>query len=224
MDHQDALRMQACERYMLGDLSSSDQEDFEEHFFTCAECAEDLRLGAVFKANARAVFSEQSRRPPATSPSATSHRGLGWWTWLRPAMAAPVAAALALLSIVAYQNAVTIPRLQTAISEVTAPQSVPSFPLKIARGDEPIIVPKKAQSFILNFYLPQDVVLPTYIGEIQTPAGAKLRSLALPHSVPGQPFMVLLRSSDFPAGAYVLKVYTAGRTEIAAYRFDLKFE
>jgi hypothetical protein len=223
MDHQEALRMQASERYMLGGLSSSEQEEFEEHFFTCTECAEDLRLGAVFKANARAVFREQSRRPPATSPAVSPQQGLGWWTWLRPALAAPLAAAITLLCVVAYQNSVTIPRLENTLAEATAPQSVPSFALKIARGDEPIAVPKDAHSFLLNFYLPQDVVLPQYVGEIQAASGAKLQSFALPH-VAGQPFTVLLRRSDFSSGAYVLKVYTAQRTEIATYRFDLKFE
>jgi hypothetical protein len=223
MDHQEALRMQATERYVLGDLSSSEQEEFEEHFFTCAECAEDLRMGAVFAANARAVFREQTRRPPATSPAVSPQKGSGWWTWLRPAMAAPLAAAVALLCVVAYQNSVTIPQLKNTVAEATAPQSVPSFSLKIARGDEPIAVPKGAHSFLLSFYLPQDAVLPQYQGELQTTSGTTLRSFALPH-LTGQPFTVLLRRSDFSSGAYVLKVYTAERTEIASYRFDLKFE
>ena len=55
MNHQEALRIQAPERYALGELSSSEVEEFEEHFFTCAECAEDLSIGAIFAANARAA-------------------------------------------------------------------------------------------------------------------------------------------------------------------------
>ena len=223
MDHQEALRLQVSERYVLGDLSSSEMEEFEEHFFTCTECAEDLRLVAVFQANARAVFGEQSQRPPATSPAAARRPGLGWWTWFRPVVAAPLAAAIALVCVVAYQNAVTIPRLENSLNEATAPQSVPSFPLKIARGDEPLAIPRQTHSFLLNFYLPQDIVLPQYTAEIQTASGARVQSFTLQH-VAGQPFAVLLRPSDFTSGAYVLKVYTAQRTEIAAYRFDLKFE
>src|SRR5580700_1047425 len=99
MDHEEATRIQAPGRYLLGDLTPSEKEGFEEHFFTCLECAEELRTGAIFADNARAVFHDDVRRPSSTSPAGSPQRGLGWWTWLhpawlRPAYLLPVAAAL----------------------------------------------------------------------------------------------------------------------------------
>ena len=225
MDHADALRRQASERYMLGELSSSEQEEFEEHFFNCAECSEDLSVGAVFAANARAVFHEQSLRPTATSPAVQPQPGLGWWNWLRPAMAMPLAAAVALLCIVGYQNTVTIPGLRKSVAEATAPQSVLSFALKIARGEEAVVVPASSREFALTFHLPQDVLAPQYSATIETADGRSLKSFPVQRALAGEPFTVVLQRSDFPSGLYVLKVYTADtKAEVAAYQFDLKVD
>lgn len=65
MDHESAVRLQAPERYLLHDLLPADREDFEAHFFTCHDCAEEVLLQAVFKANAKAVFREYQKRNPA---------------------------------------------------------------------------------------------------------------------------------------------------------------
>jgi len=225
MNHQEALRMQAPERYALGELSSSELEEFEEHFFTCAECAEDLSVGAIFAANARAVFREQSLSPTTTSPVAMPQRGGRWWNWLQPATAMPLAAAVALLCVVGYQNAITIPGLKSNVSHATAPQSAPSYALKIARGDEAVVVPANARSFVLTFFLPRQGTLPQYTGEIETAAGAKVGSFALQHPVAGQPFTIVLQRTDFSSGSYLLKVYTSDtKAEIATYHFDLKVD
>ena len=211
--------MQAPMRYLLGELSTSDQEAFEEHFFTCRECAEELEAGAIFTENARAVFNEQSRRPTATSPAGLPQHGLGWWSWLRPQMAIPLAAMLALACVVGYQNAVTIPRLKS----ISEPQAVLSFPLKIARGDDTLMVPRDARFFTLYFLLPQAPQAAGYTCVIETAAGAKFQTVPLLSPAPGQPFTMLLRRSDFSSGAYVVKVYAPNnQTEVATYRFNLQ--
>src|SRR5437762_3136781 len=60
MDHETALGTSAAERYLLGQLTGVDRDSFEEHYFTCPECAEDVRALTVFAANARAVFREKA--------------------------------------------------------------------------------------------------------------------------------------------------------------------
>jgi hypothetical protein len=221
MDHQEATRMQAPTRYVLGELSPSEQEGFEEHFFTCQECAEELKAGAIFAENARAVFRGQIRRPTATSPAGLPQRGLGWWNWLRPQLALPVAALATLICIVGYQNAVTIPHLKL----LAASQPVLSFPLKIARGDQDIVIPRNDESFMLYFYLPQDAQAGTYICTIERESGGGKRRLSLLSPQPGQPFTILLRRSEFSTGAYVARVYLLNKeTELATYRFNLRID
>jgi anti-sigma factor RsiW len=56
MDHNEALRLRAVEKYVLGELPPSLRDQFEEHFFECQECAQDVKAAAEFVDNARAVW------------------------------------------------------------------------------------------------------------------------------------------------------------------------
>ncbi len=56
MDHRDALQRSAVERYLLAELSPAERDEFEEHFFDCAECTSDLKTTAAFLDGARAEF------------------------------------------------------------------------------------------------------------------------------------------------------------------------
>src|SRR5580693_8089795 len=82
MDHLDAETMKAVERYALGDLSVSEVEEFERHFFDCPQCSEELRALMIFQENARAVFAEQDLFIPASKPAPQS--AAGWWRGFSP--------------------------------------------------------------------------------------------------------------------------------------------
>ena len=104
MDHSEAVRLQAAEKYVLGELSPDLREQYEEHYFECEECASDVKAAAAFADGARELFrKERSQREGRVQVR-------GWLGWLRPAIAAPALAAL--LLIVFYQSFVTIPKLQ----------------------------------------------------------------------------------------------------------------
>ena len=105
MDHTEAVRMQAVEKYILGELSPFYRAQFEEHYFDCADCALNLRAGVAFAAASRLYFAESSvPEKVVRAPRA------GWFNWLKPLVAVPAFAAL--IAVVAYQNTVSIPRLQ----------------------------------------------------------------------------------------------------------------
>jgi hypothetical protein len=55
--HQEALETLASERYLLNEMSDTDRDAFEEHFFDCQDCADDLRTGAAMLQGARAGFA-----------------------------------------------------------------------------------------------------------------------------------------------------------------------
>ncbi len=56
MDHNEALRRHAVEKYVLGELPPSLRDEFEEHLFECQECAQDVKAAAEFVDNVRAVL------------------------------------------------------------------------------------------------------------------------------------------------------------------------
>ena len=48
MDHSEAVRSKAAERYLLGEMTPVAREEYEDHFFGCTECAQEVQAGAVF--------------------------------------------------------------------------------------------------------------------------------------------------------------------------------
>jgi len=59
MDHETAVRIQAAERYILEEFPAEERAAFEEHFFDCPECAEEVRSATIFAANAAAVLRDE---------------------------------------------------------------------------------------------------------------------------------------------------------------------
>src|SRR4030095_4334029 len=139
MDHNSAVKLLACEKYVLGELSPELREAYEEHYFSCAECAAELRSTAELVRGSRQVFSET----PAVREraGATGEQG-GWFAWLRPAVAVPVFATL--LLIIGYQNFFTLPRLKESV----APRVLAMFCLITANprgGNRPgLLAPTRA--------------------------------------------------------------------------------
>jgi hypothetical protein len=107
MDHNRAVEIQAVERYFLGEMTPEDRETFEEHFFSCAECAQGVRDAARFRANGRELL----RKPEQFDPPERAPRS-AWWKF--PSLV-PLSASFALLGVVAYQNLVTIPALRLPV-------------------------------------------------------------------------------------------------------------
>src|ERR1700688_2973376 len=106
MDHSEALKLQAAEKYVLGELSSALRDEYEEHYFDCRECAADLKAAAAFADASRAQFRSEPREVFLDKEPAPHT----WFAWLRPVVLVPALAVLA--AALAYQSFVTIPRLQ----------------------------------------------------------------------------------------------------------------
>lgn len=97
MEHNDAVRLQAVEKYILGELSPAVRDEFETHYFDCAVCSFNLRAGVAFAAGTRQFFAEAPARAKREPPA-------GWFSWLKPMIAVPVMAAL--LVVIGYQYSV----------------------------------------------------------------------------------------------------------------------
>jgi Putative zinc-finger len=154
MDHNEAVRLQAAEKYLLGELPKEQHAAFEEHYFDCSACAEEMKASAAFMESSRQVVREEApqtideKRLVRVSPA----RG-GWFGWLRPAFAVPAFAAL--LLFIGYQNGVTIPQLRVGSSSQSAEIISSSFHLagSVRGGDETgtKLQVRPGESFLLNF-------------------------------------------------------------------------
>jgi len=113
MDHQLALSTQAVERYTLGELTSPQREEFEEHFFDCPECAAALREFESFAINTRAVFTEEEAEAKAPAPVPVAYVQPGWGqrfgNWLGVRTLVPASAiALGILAFVSLRAPQTV--------------------------------------------------------------------------------------------------------------------
>src|SRR5262245_48542972 len=115
MDHLEATALGATERYVLGTLGESEREAFEEHFFDCLECAEDVRAAAALLAGARSLPEAPGERlgdiarKRAAAPAQRRRRPVLVRRSLT--MLACAVGGTACLAA-AFQRLVTIPRLE----------------------------------------------------------------------------------------------------------------
>ena len=122
MDHTEAVRIQAVEKYILGELSPRLRNDFEEHYFDCVDCAVSLRAGVAFAAASRQYFAEVAV-PEKTVAAPSPSKWFGWW---KPFVLVPTFAAL--LFVVGYQNLVSIPNIKRGVTSTVA-EAPPMFSL-----------------------------------------------------------------------------------------------
>jgi hypothetical protein len=239
MEHLQAIQLKAAERYVLGELPSDLREQYEEHFFSCVACAEELSLAAAFVENSRAAMGAEPVMPPVRLPVREAQRpaARGWLAaFLRPSFAVPVFAALLLL--VAYQTFLVIPRLKGAATRsvgalaTVAPQALASFSLITAdsRGGEPLTVTvAQGQPFGLYFDIPPDEHYSSYICEIVNSAGVPEFSLNIAAEQAKNAVQLLIHSSSLGPGKHVVVVRGLGTqgsaassaTEVARYPFTL---
>ena len=231
MNHEEAMWTKAAERYVLGELSGELREQYEEHFFACAQCADELRCTAAFAASARDVFSAEAADVPLAS--AREPRTTGRFAFLlRPSMA--IAALVLLTLVVGYQNFRVIPRLKTAVSQSAAPVALSSFSLIGAnsRGGAPLAISLlTGQPFSLYLDIPPQSQFPIYTCELEDAAGASEFSLEITAQQAKDTVQLLIPAGRIPAGKHVVvvrgseNVLPGGATgvEVARYPFTLEY-
>ena len=235
MDHAEAVKSQVAEKYLLGELSDSEAEQFEQHYFACPECAADLEAGTLFVENARAVFRERSPTAAAPAPPAVPvprrdlRRALAEF-WRRPAFAVPAFASIALAVLAVYQGLVVIPGLKRAADRFSSPLSIATFQLvQAARGDaRPVSVPAGTAAFALSFDPTWETAFPQYRCELRDPSGLLVWQLPALPPAPGRPITILVPADRLRAGTYSLAVSGiradgSQQPRLATYSFAFRF-
>ena len=170
MDHDVAVKSQACEKYLLGELSPELRDAYEEHYFSCAECAAQLQAAADLIGASPAILAEGPLSTARPQPA-------GWFGWLKPAFLVPAFALL--LLVMGYQNFVTIPNMRQAAE----PKVLRMFSLISAntRGDGGLtfsVAP--SEPFGVYVDVPADPAYSTYLLRLEDSSGGSklLRSLS----------------------------------------------
>ncbi len=223
MDHSQALETQAADRYLLGELSASEAEDFEQHYFECTECAEAVESGGTFIANARAVLERPSRPAPARAPG--SRKPFRLFSWRpQPAFALASAAAVVFAAAALYEGAVVIPGMRNLLE---SPVLLPAIQLAGAsRGEAArVSVPRSAPFVPLSADIPPDVRSSQYRC-VLTRAGQNVFQVTGPAPAGAQPVTVLVPAVKLSSGDYELAIFAENGPasgKIATYSFHFEF-
>jgi hypothetical protein len=223
MDHNEAVRQQATEKYLLNELDSTLRDQFEEHLFDCQECALDVRAAAMFVEQTKVVLAESPETSAARVRAASPARA-GWFSWLRPAFAAPALALL--LAVVGYQNFISYPRLMEAVNE---PQVGPWASVNVStRGSEARVIkvhPGGGFSLLIN--VPPDPTYSTYTLQLYNPAGRLQWSRTIPASSPDDARSIYIPGAGLGQGNYTLTVKgttsTGQSSDLGKYPIELQF-
>jgi Putative zinc-finger len=223
MNHQEALRREAVEKYLLDELPPPERDEFEEHFFDCRECASDLKTTAAFLDEAK----RQLRRPPAVKPAPPPRKPF-WFEFLwRPAFAAPAFALL--LSVIVYQNLLVSPKgTGAAPADHAEVLSAVSLIGANSRGGEtPQATVSQGQPLLLTLDIPAAQQYSSYSCALVAPSGSIVGRVPVSAAQAKDTVSIRIPPGDWTRGDYTLLVQAYSGpargepTDIARYRFTL---
>lgn len=205
MDHERAVTIQAAERYILKELSDTERDDFEAHFFTCPACAEQVRETAAFVENAVTVLRAA---PRARWPGRLLIPQLGW------------AAAAVLLLVAGWQFA-HLRQVQGQLAVALAPQTILSTTLLPATRSEAsqVTLTPGAAFFELVLDLDPDQQAPQYAYAVRRISGDLIASGSAAAPAPGAGLHLLLPANRFASGSYRMTLQPTGPGPAQQYHF-----
>ncbi|HEV2989648.1 MAG TPA: hypothetical protein VG759_14490 [Candidatus Angelobacter sp.] len=224
MEHDVAIKNNAAERYLLGELNEREMEEYEEHFFSCSICAEEVKIGSEFIDHAREVFKTDFLPDPDPAPVAKSTIWGRFWSSLRVPAPAFACALLALVGFSIYQSSV--------INDLKKPEvlAAASMTLRNARGpNDAQLQVAPNQSFSLKFDITSEERFSAYEVQLLDQSGRKLLSRNVPAEQANDHLQMAFRGGTLKPGEYKVVIRginkeNANRPEIANYSFALAFQ
>lgn len=228
MNHQQAIDLQAAAKYVLGELSPAQRDEYEDHYIDCPECAKDVHAAAAFTDTAREVFRQEEC---AGAEKARDRARGGWFAWMKPVVAVPAFAVL--LLALGYQTLVSVPHWKNLAMQSAVSGVMPTFSLieSNTRGSElPTFRVKPNQVFGLFVEVPVDKAYSFYVLRLEDPAG-HATTLSTVSSAEAQKTVVAKVNPWEQSGAYQIVVLgltgqdadPAKAATLATMKFNVEF-
>lgn len=215
MKHADAVETNLAERYLLGELSDSEAEAFEEHYFDCRVCASDVRDGSRLLDTGRELVRKEAHRDVA--PVVPIRRGVASRSWLQAAAAIVVIAGATTVAMIATRDAA--PSI-----EVARPLSLL---MSESRGASPNDVTlRPGEPLVIYVDIPADPPFPRYELRVRDAQANDVTSTRVSAEQARDTLNLLLR--DLRPGTYNVVVEGldggGGRTHLASDQFTVHRE
>jgi hypothetical protein len=219
MDHNYAIENHTAERYLLQELNEEERDAYEEHFFSCSVCAEEVKTASEFLETAKHVVQDEIK---SQLHGHAVHHSL-WGSWLNfrsllhplPAMACALFVVMSGFGI--YQNWVTIPELRQIAS---AAQPTPGMTIaqvlnakstiiaEEARDEQKTQIVKKSEPFQLQFDVRPDNSgsYQSYVAYVETAGGIRKLSYNILKAETKSPVKVAVAAGALESGNYFVVV------------------
>jgi hypothetical protein len=250
MTHEQAVAKQAAERYLLDEMPELERFAFEEHYFACAICAEDVKSGAVMQEGVKAglllqpeVGSRESgvtteaegttdkaegTRQKAEHPQDLKTSGPQDLSAPSPKpqapslwrVALPWAAAATFALATSYQALWVVPGLR---QQIVGPEVLSPITLRgAARGTEPTLTRPGAGVIAFAVDLAGVAAGASLTYDLRAADGVSVASGTAAAPPPGTPLLLLIPASALDSvGRYTLSIGTTGAPGSLEYRFTL---
>jgi hypothetical protein len=190
MEHAEATETMAPERYLLGEMTQEDRDAFEEHFFSCSECAADVRDEGMIRSAIRTEKANRTRQP----------RLGGVRQWVAAAAFAAVVGGVPLVQNIALRQQIALAR---------APHMGESYSFMGAgsRGNEQQIVNAGPRPFTIDFDIQPQPGARRYLVEVVDAAGKVRWKDAVSADAARDTQHVLFPGGSLPPGQYSLEIH-----------------
>ena len=215
MDHEQAIATHAAERYLLNELAGADRDAFEDHYFSCATCADDVKAGAQMQEGVRAGLLD-------SAVAGRSAKVIPIETRRRPVIATimPWAVAASLAVVAGYQALWVVPGLR---QDAMGPSvTVPQLLKPASRGAITTVTPDSTGviAFSLDLNSAAEAGAPlTY--DLRTVDGQTVVSGATTAPPAGTPLLLVIPVTRLAtSGEYTFVINgNGGNAPVAEYRF-----
>jgi hypothetical protein len=218
MDHLQAVNTMAMERYLLEEMPQPERDSFEEHYFSCAECAEDARTAAAMvDGAARGLARTEAGTSTSRQRSVLPFRPAGQ-RW-RSSVALPWAAAALLAIGIGYQS------VEGPLVSRRASDSFPLTPSTLrpaSRGQEAVVSPGPGGIVTLAVDLGGAEFDKGIRYELARADGKTIASGEAPTPVSGAALLLMFSGSTLKGSEhFVLTLHGSGSPSLtpATYRF-----
>jgi hypothetical protein len=217
INHDDAVKDLMAERYLLGELNTTERDAYEQHLFSCDSCFEQVKAGTEFVGHLRHIGTEASQVP--LLPGFMSHL----ITSARQPLTITLFGFLALIGGFAVHQSSEISYLKEPRPEIR------SVLTGIAHGSSEIHlirIPKNS-ALSLNVEYARKGEFISYQAQILSSSGKALHAVALPETQVGTTASIAVPADALKPAQYSIVVFgrrsDGTQEEVGRGAFELQF-
>lgn len=217
ISHDDAVKNLMAERYLLGELATTERDAYEEHLFSCDACFEQVKVGTEFVSHLRHIGSEPSQEPLLP----------GFLSRLMTSARQPLT--ITAFGFLLFSSGVAIHQ-NSVIAHLKAPRpEIRSVLTGVAHGsgEVHVISSSKDSALSLNVEYARKGEFISYQAQILSSSGKVLHTVALPETQVGTTASIALPADALKPAQYSIVVFgrrsDGTQEEVGRGAFELQF-